>query len=106
MAELPEGISLDTRLVVNPTMVLREEDDACAILFDPDSGRVRILNTTATAVWKLIDGKRTLSEAIELLEDQFEGMDAEAEDQVLALVGELIRMGALGTITELSAWSR
>lgn len=106
MKHFPKEVTKETKLVVNPMMVLREEAEEGAILFDPDSGSVRILNQTATAIWKLLDGRRTLSEVVEALKEQFAEMDANAEDQVLALVGELYRVGAIGTITELSEWSR
>jgi hypothetical protein len=102
MKDFPQGISMETRLVVNPNMVLREEDDECAILCDPDSGSIRILNLTAVAIWKLIDGQRTLSEVMEALRESFEDMDRNVEDQVMGLVRELCRVGALGTMAELS----
>ena len=106
MNDLPEELSIQSRLLVNPNMVLREEADDCAILFDPDSGSVRILNSTATMIWKLLDGQRSVSEVMESLEHRFEEMDANAEDQVLALLSELYRVGSIGTIAELSIWSR
>jgi len=102
MNDFPQGISMGTRLVVNPNMVLREEDDECAILFDPTSGSVRILNLTAVTIWKLLDGQRTLSEVMDALRERFEDMDADAEDQVMGLVRGLCRVGALGTMAELS----
>jgi len=93
---------METKLVVNPNMVLREEEDGCAILCDPDSGRIRILNLTAVAIWKLIDGQRTLAEVVEALEESFEGLDADAQDQVARFVQSLYQVGALGTMAELS----
>ena len=53
-------IDMDSRLAVNPGLVLRIEDDDCALLFDPDNGKVQMLNSTAVDVWKLLDGKRSL----------------------------------------------
>ena len=88
--------------MVNPNMVLREEGDEGAILFDPDSGAVRVLNCTAVAVWKLLEQERTVKEILGELRDQFEDVDAEAEEQVLGLVQELVRIGAVGTVGELS----
>ncbi|MCK4509334.1 MAG: hypothetical protein KAU27_12365 [Desulfuromonadales bacterium] len=43
-------IDLNTRLAVNPTLVLRVEDDDCGLLFDPDNGTVQMLNDTAIEV--------------------------------------------------------
>jgi SynChlorMet cassette protein ScmD len=45
--------------IANPHVVLREEFDDWAILFDPDSGRGFGLSPTGAYVWKLLDGKHT-----------------------------------------------
>ena len=82
-------------------MVLREEDDGYAILCDPGSGRIRVLNPTAAAIWKLVDGQRTLSEVMEALREDFEDLDADAEEQVVRLLEELYQVGALSMVTEL-----
>jgi hypothetical protein len=58
---------------------------------------VRVLNATAVAIWKLLDAERTLSEVIHALREQFEGLDAQAEDQVLQTVCQLRQLGALST---------
>jgi hypothetical protein len=93
-------ITLDTPLVTNPDLVLREEGTEGAILFDPDSGEVRILNPTATSVWKHLQKVRTLREVIAALSREYEGVDSESEEEVLALVRELMRLGALDEAQE------
>jgi len=90
------SIELNSCMVVNPCMVLREESDDCALLFDPDSGRVHLLNPTGVAVWKRLDGRRSLHEVSVSLADDFEGMGPDAEAQVLALVRALADLGAVG----------
>ena len=89
-------ISLDSRLAVNPSLVLRVESDDCALLFDPDNGRVHMLNPAAVAVWKHFDGRRTLGEIMLLLADEFTGIGPEAESQILALARSLGSLGAVG----------
>jgi len=89
-------ITLGTRLAVNPHLVLRIEDDDCALLFDPDSGRVDMLNDTAVAIWQRLDGQKTLQEVLESLSDEYDGIDLDAEQQVLHLVQNLARVGAVG----------
>ena len=46
--------------IANPLVVLREEFDDWAILFDPDTGNAFGLNPTGVYLWKLLDGS-TLS---------------------------------------------
>ncbi len=89
-------IDLDMRLAVNPNLVLRIEDDDCALLFDPDNGRVEILNCTAVEIWQQLDGKRSLHEVIGRLEEIYDGFDEDATRQVLALVNSLAGLGAVG----------
>lgn len=89
-------IDLNSCLATNPHLVLRIEDDDCALLFDPDSGRVQMLNGTAVDVWRLLDGKRSVREVIDALKNLYEGMDAGAGRQVLALVESLSSCGAVG----------
>ena len=71
------------------------------MLYDPDTGAVRVLNPTAVAVWKLLDGRRTLAEVVEALRESFSEMDDNAPEKVLKLAQGLYRHGAFGTLTEL-----
>ena len=89
-------IDLDSRLAVNPVLVLRVESDDCALLFDPDNGRVHLLNPTAVAVWQRLDGHRTLREIVAGLGEEFDGMGAEAATQVITLARSLAGLGAVG----------
>lgn len=90
------AIDMSTSLAVNPGLVLRVEDDDCALLFDPDSGKVQMLNGTAVDIWQLLDGKRTLKDIVSCLHEIYEDMDDDAEQQVLGLVQTLSKLGAVG----------
>ena len=90
------AITPASRLAVNPALVLREESDDCALLFDPDNGRVHVLNPTAVAVWKRLDGHSSLREITVTLAEEYDGMGPEAETQVLALARSLADLGAVG----------
>jgi hypothetical protein len=96
LKNLDQEINLETCLAVNPNLVLRIEDDDCALLFDPDQGSVQMLNQTAVAIWQNIDGQRSLRQVIEGLHDQFEGLDAAADQQIIGLVNSLLKLGAVG----------
>ena len=89
-------IDLNTRLAVNPNLVLRIEDDDCALLFDPDNGRVEMLNSTAVSIWQLLNGERSLQEVVERLGELYEGIDTSAIGQVLATAEALAELGAVG----------
>ncbi len=97
-----DPIGLETRLSVNPALVLRVESDECALLFDPDSGRVHLLNPSAVAVWQRLDGRLTLGEIVAALGEEFDGMGAECGEQVVALARDLAELGAVGFLVERS----
>ncbi len=40
----------------NPDVVLREEDEDGALLFNPDTSEVRVLNATGLFIWRMCDG--------------------------------------------------
>lgn len=95
MAGSSDMLSLDSVFITNPNLVLRVEAGEGAILFDADTGAVRILNETAAAIWRLVDGKRTLSEVLACLQQEYDGMTADAGEQVLKLAQDFYRAGAV-----------
>ena len=97
---MKDNISLESRLVTNPNLVLRVEDDDCGLLFDPDAGTVKVLNRSAVEIWKLLDGQRSLGELIIALGETFDGMGPEAETQVLQTVDSLLQIGAVANVEQ------
>ena len=89
-------LDMECRPAVNPGLVLRIEDDDCALLFDPDNGRVQMLNRSAVDVWQLLDGKRTLQDVVECLRESYDDLDDTVPEQILDLVERLATLGAVG----------
>lgn len=88
-------------LLVNPEVVLREEDRDGALLFNPDTNRIRVLNSTGAFVWNLCDGTRDLSVIVQAVKDGFEGApEDEVEQHVRQFVEEMIRTGFIGTVVD------
>jgi SynChlorMet cassette protein ScmD len=54
--------------LANPLVVLREEFDDWAILFDPDTGHAYGLNPVSVFIWKHLDGKHTMANILESLQ--------------------------------------
>ena len=97
---MKDNISLESRLMTNPNLVLRVEDDDCGLLFDPDLGQVRVLNRSAVEIWNLLDGRRSLRELLAALGETFDGMGPEAETQVLKTVDSLMQLGAVANVEQ------
>jgi SynChlorMet cassette protein ScmD len=86
----------DEKPVANPMLVLREEFDDWAILFDPDTGNAFGLNPTTVFVWKRLDGKHTLDEIVEELQGACDLVPDEAPGHVREFVESLIEKGYAG----------
>jgi len=87
-------LDLDSRVAVAPRMVLRLEGGDGGFLFDPDTARVVILNSTAVAIWNLLDGRRSVADIVAALAAEFDGAGPDAPAKVLAAVSTLLDKGA------------
>ncbi len=84
------------RYVRNPDVVLREEDEDGALLFNPDTDQVKVINNTGLYIWQQCDGTRGLDRITVAVQDEFEGAPA---DQVAQDVREFVEgMTAAGFI--------
>ena len=69
------------KLIPSPDIVLREEFDDWALLFHTHTGEVIGTSPVGVAIWKLLDGTRTLEEVARVVKAQCE--DAPDVDTVL-----------------------
>ena len=60
------------RPIANPIIVLREEFDDWAVLFNPETAYALGTNPVGVAVWKLLDGKRSLEDIVAKIKNSFE----------------------------------
>jgi len=84
-------------LIRNPDVVLREEDPDGALLFNPDTNQIRVINTTGLFIWKHCDGKKDMPAIVTALKKTFDAVpDAEVDNQVKAFVDDMKANGFLG----------
>lgn len=84
------------RPVANPLVVLREEFDDWAILFDPDTGHAFGLNPISVFVWQRLDGKHTIPEIISEMKKTFRDVPLEAENHLREFIDNLLENGLAG----------
>lgn len=60
-----------------------------AVVISPDEGMVRMLNPTATRIWQLADGSRSVEEIAATLTAEFDVELAQARQSVIRLLTEL-----------------
>jgi len=82
--------------LANSTIVLREEFDDWAILFDPDSGEGFGLNPVGVFIWKLLDGKHSLDDILKDLRENCEEVPDEAKEHLKNFIHDLKELGFVG----------
>jgi len=91
-----DGAGLPGRPLCNPVVVLREEFDDWAVLYNPDTAEAAGINPVGVAVWKLCDGKRCLEEIVTTVRDGFNGVPGSAPGEISAFIGQLAAKGFVG----------
>ncbi len=84
------------RPIANPLIVLREEFDDWAILFDPRSGNAFGLNPSGVFIWKHFDGKHSLEDILQELRNEYDNVPAEAADHLREFARNLSDRGYIG----------
>jgi len=81
--------------MTNPVVVLREEFDDWAILFNPDSAAAVGINPVGVYIWKQMDGKNTIDHIAAIAKEQFEEVPETHIEEVKAFIEELDKYGFL-----------
>jgi SynChlorMet cassette protein ScmD len=63
-------LSNKDNVIANPSVVLREELDDWAILFDPNTGEGFAINPVSAYIWKHLDGKHTVDSILKELREK------------------------------------
>jgi len=82
--------------LANPLIVLREEFDDWAILFDPDTGHAFGLNPISVFIWQRLDGDHTAADILAEMQAQFQDVPNEAEAHIQEFIEDLKSKGLAG----------
>lgn len=86
----------EKNVIANPLIVLREEFDDWAILFDPDTGNTFGLNPFGVLIWKLLDGHHTLGDITQTIRDTAADVPSDVTDHVQNFIQTAIGLGLVG----------
>lgn len=83
--------------VVGPASshVLETEIDAEVSLYDPSTEQVTVLNGTASDIWRLVDGTRTIAEITSLLASSYGVERSVIAEDVHKTLDEFSRAGLI-----------
>ncbi len=84
---------INTKMTANPLIVLREEFDDWALLFNPDTGDTYALNPLGVFIWKRLDGTQTVSEITEAIRTSAENVPNEVGKEVEDFLRDIVRLG-------------
>ena len=82
--------------IANPLIVLREEFDDWAILFDPDTGDSFGLNPVSVFIYKRLDGQRSIGAIMKELRAECQNAPEDAEKHVQDFIDDLLKRGLAG----------
>ena len=82
--------------IANPIVVLREEFDDWAVLYNPDTAEAVGTNPVGVAVWKRMDGKSSIEEIVSEIKNSFEDTPDTVSEEIAAFVNTLAESGFVG----------
>ena len=89
-------MSSNDKPLANPSIVLREEFDDWAVLFDPDTGKAFGINPVSVFVWKRLDGSHTVNDLLAELRQSYNNVPDLAGQHIADFIQELIKRGYAG----------
>jgi SynChlorMet cassette protein ScmD len=89
-------VTQQSKPVANPLLVLREEFDDWAVLFDPDSGEAFGINPVGVFIWKRLDGLHTEEDILKELIEECEDIPEDAATHVTEFIEDLVNRGFAG----------
>lgn len=82
--------------VADPVVVLREEFDDWALLFNPDTRDTVGIDPVGVQIWKLMDGTHDVSMVVAEIRERFSDVPETVADDVQAFIDDLVERGFLG----------
>jgi hypothetical protein len=78
--------------ILSSELIWRAMEDGLVIV-SPEEGKVRVLNESASTIWTLVDGNRTIGEIAIILSERFEVTTDQAFQDVDAFLETMVKEG-------------
>jgi SynChlorMet cassette protein ScmD len=89
-------IDRNSKPILNPDLVLRQEFDDWAVLFDPNSGEAYALDPVGVFIAQRLDGNKSIMQITRELSEFFENIPPEADEDALVFVNSLLEKEMAG----------
>ncbi|HAJ27547.1 MAG TPA: SynChlorMet cassette protein ScmD [Syntrophus sp. (in: bacteria)] len=80
-------------VIANPLVILREEFDDRAILFDPETGNTFGVNPIGVLVWKQLDGLHSIDDIADIVREKAEAVPSEVISHINNFVITAVDLG-------------
>ncbi len=80
-------------VIANPLVILREEFDDRAILFDPETGNTFGVNPIGVLVWKQFDGLHSIDDIADIVCESAEAVPSEVISHINNFVKTAVDLG-------------
>ena len=88
-------------LMINPDVSFRQEDEDGAILFNPDTDGLKVVNPTGIVIWRFLAQPHTQAEVIAHLLEAFDGApESQVAGDAEAFIKDLVQGGFIGSLRE------
>ncbi len=84
------------KIIAYPGIILREEFDDWAVLFNPDNGEGFGINPLGVYIWKLLNGSNSISDIALEIRKNCEGVPEDAEKYIEEYLNSLVQKGLAG----------
>jgi hypothetical protein len=88
------------RLLQNPDVVLRQEsNEESALLFNPDTNQVKVINVTGLFIWQFCNEIHTIDEIVAEMQREFKDIPSELVAlDTQEFVDSLLASGFIGVV--------
>ena len=83
-------------IIASPLIILREEFDDRAVLFDPETGKTFGINPIGVLVWKHLDGRHNLDDIADIVCERAEAVPADVISHIENFVQTAVDLGLAG----------
>ena len=89
------------RYMTNPDVVLREEDEDGALIYNPDTDQIKVINPTGLFIWQQCDGSKDLAGIVSAMKESYDEVpEDEVTEQVEKFINDMVNTGFIGTVEE------
>jgi len=83
-------------VIANPLVILREEFDDGAILFDPETGNTFGVNPIGVLIWKHLDGRHAIDDIADIVCESAEAVPSDVTGHIEAFLKAAVDLGLAG----------